>query len=136
MGDGEGTQLFSGSASVAVLTPEPLSYPRTVWTPVTLQFPFPPASFARVVSASTLTALQPATRPLVAPTSTPPSLRLLVHHTKPAPKHRKTLRLRVFFTPTPTAAAAAGSALRLHATVVRSLPARRFGTWGRGAREI
>lgn len=77
MGDGEGTQLFSGSASVAVLTPEPLSYPRTVWTPVTLQFPFPPASFARVVSASTLTALQPATRPLSTSSETGSLLQVL-----------------------------------------------------------
>lgn len=77
MGDGKGTPLFSGSASVAVLTPESLSHPRAAWTPVTLQFPFLPASFARVVSTSTLTALQPATRPLSTSSETGPLLQVL-----------------------------------------------------------
>lgn len=77
MGVGEGAPLFSGSASVAVLTPEPLSCPRAACTPVTLQFSLPPASFARVVSASTLTALQPATCPLSTSSETGTLLQVL-----------------------------------------------------------
>lgn len=77
MGVGEGTPSFSGSASVAVLTPEPLSCPRAACTPVTLQFSLPPASFARVVSASTLTAPQPATRPISTSSETGSLLQVL-----------------------------------------------------------
>ena len=69
--------MVSGSASVAVLTPEPLSCPRAACTPVTLQFSLPPASFARVVSASTLTALQPATCPLSTSSETGTLLQVL-----------------------------------------------------------
>lgn len=61
--------------------------------------------------------------------SLPPPRRLAAassaHLATSTPQQEKTRRLRGFSTPTPTAAA--GSAPRLHATVVRSLPARRLG---------